>query len=210
MANIWIAASDGNTAQVISYLSSNPSLVNAKDDNGYTTIHAAASYGHLDLLRKLVNEYGGDVNIRDDDGDTPLFTAETVEVARCLVEELGADWACTNDDGLTAAETIEADETYPLVATYLRSLASKETTRQNIANAEPGSPPKGIAVNVRSLDQAVEELEPVDDEFKRKIEELAARPGEFTQEELRQLVTEAVHKHVLEPEGRNVRARDGD
>ncbi|EPS40716.1 hypothetical protein H072_5377 [Dactylellina haptotyla CBS 200.50] len=207
MMNIWIAASDGNTAQVLSYLASNPALVNGRDENGYTPIHAAASYGHLDLLRKLVNEHGGNINIRDEDGDTPLFTAETVEVARCIVEELGGDWTHQNDEGVTAVEAIEMDDTYPLVAAYLRSLTSKETTRQGVA-ADPGSPPKGIAVNVRSVDEAMEEMEPVDEEFKRKIEELASRPGEFTQEELRQLVTEVVHKHVLEPEERNVRTKD--
>ncbi|EWC48386.1 hypothetical protein DRE_02155 [Drechslerella stenobrocha 248] len=206
MSNIWIAASDGNTAQVLTYLSANPALVNSKDENGYTPIHAAASYGHLDLLRCLVNEHGGDINIRDDDGDTPLFTSESVEVARCLVEELGADWEHQNDIGVTAAEAIEEDDQYPLVVAYLRSLSDKETIRP----VAPGSPPQGIAVQVRSVDEALAELGPVDDEFKRRIEELAARPQDFTQEELKQLVTEAVHKHVLEPEGRNVRAREGD
>ncbi|KAJ6259110.1 hypothetical protein Dda_6007 [Drechslerella dactyloides] len=208
MSNIWIAASDGQTSQVLAYLATDPTLVNARDENGYTPIHAAASYGHLDLLRTLVNEHGGNANIRDGDGDTPLFTAESVEVARCLVEELGADWTLTNESGLTATESIEEDDQYPLVVAYLRSLSDKETTRP--INTEPGSPPPGIAVQVRSMDEAVAELQPIDQEFKQRIEELAANPQDFTQEELRQLVTEAVHKHVLEPEERNVRAREDD
>lgn len=41
------------------------------------------------------------MNLSDDDGDTPLFVAETVETARCLVEELGADVAHRNHAGLT-------------------------------------------------------------------------------------------------------------
>ncbi|KAK6363657.1 hypothetical protein TWF730_001078 [Orbilia blumenaviensis] len=206
MSNIWIAASDGNTSQVLSYLSTNPSLVNAKDENGYTPIHAAASYGHLDLLRDLIRNHGGDVNLRDDDGDTPLFTAETVEVAKCLVEELGADWEAKNDSGLTAAEAISEDDSYPLVAEYLQTLASQAA----ILSSDAGAPPAGIAVNLTSIDQsAAEDLEPVvDEEFKRRIEELASRPGEFSQDELRQLVTEAVHKHILEPEERSVRAKE--
>ncbi|KAF3909902.1 Tankyrase-1 [Orbilia brochopaga] len=206
MSNIWIAASDGNTAQVLSHLSANPALVNAKDENGYTPIHAAASYGHLDLLRTLIREHGGDVNVRDDDGDTPLFTAESVVVARCLIE-LGADFAHENDSGVTAAEAIEEEDQYPLVVAYLRSLTDKATTR---INADPSSPPAGIAVQVRSLDEETADLQPVDQEFRQRIEELAARPQEFTQEELRQLVTEAVHRHVLEPEERNVRAKGDD
>ncbi|KAK6495311.1 hypothetical protein TWF481_003336 [Arthrobotrys musiformis] len=208
MSNIWIAASDGQTAQVLSYLSSRPALVNAKDENGYTPLHAAASYGHLDLLRLLINSHGGDVNLRDDDGDTPLFTAETVEVAKCLVEELGADWSLKNDDGLTAAEVIAADDSFPLVAEYLQTLASKEA----ILSSDAGAPPAGIAVNLTSIDSVAEdaELPVVDEEFRKKIEELASRPGEYTQEELRELVTEAVHKHLLEPEGRNVRAKEDE
>lgn len=41
------------------------------------------------------------MNIEDNEGDTPLFVAETVETARCLVEELGADINHQNDVGLT-------------------------------------------------------------------------------------------------------------
>ncbi|KAK6515491.1 hypothetical protein TWF506_007825 [Arthrobotrys conoides] len=204
MMNIWIAASDGDTSQVLSYLSADPSLVNAKDENGYTPIHAAASYGHLDLLRTLIKDYGGDVNLRDEDGDTPLFTSESVEVAKVLVEELGADWSLKNDIGMTAAESIEGEGTYPLVAEYLETLASKDA----ILSSDAGVPPAGIAVNLTSMDEVPEDLEPVDEEFKRKIEELASRPGEYSQEELRQLVTEAVHKHILEPEERNVKPRE--
>jgi len=48
-----------------------------------------------------VLDHGGDVNIEDNEGDTPLFVAETVETARCLVEELGADINHQNDVGLT-------------------------------------------------------------------------------------------------------------
>lgn len=37
--------------------------VNAQDEHGYSCMHAAASYGHLDLLAFLVQR-GGNVNIR--------------------------------------------------------------------------------------------------------------------------------------------------
>jgi len=61
--------------------------------------HAAASYGHLDVLEYLISK-GGSVNVTDEDNETPLFTVESVGVARYLVEK-GAtpDWK--NAEGQT-------------------------------------------------------------------------------------------------------------
>lgn len=80
---------------------SDPRLRGRKGRKTDTPIHAAASYNHIPLLRALVREHGGDANVTDHDGDTPLFVAETVETARCLVEELGADVDHRNESGLT-------------------------------------------------------------------------------------------------------------
>lgn len=62
-------------------------------------MHAAASYAHLELLNYLLS-VGGDVNLTDDDGDTPLYTCESVEAARWLVEH-GADAGHKNEEGMT-------------------------------------------------------------------------------------------------------------
>jgi ankyrin repeat protein len=64
-------------------------------------MHAAASYSHLDLLAYLVS-VGGDVNLGDDDGDTPLFTCESVAAAQWLVAH-GADAGVRNEEGLTVS-----------------------------------------------------------------------------------------------------------
>lgn len=37
--------------------------VNAQDEHGYSCMHAAASYGHVELLQYLVQR-GGNINIR--------------------------------------------------------------------------------------------------------------------------------------------------
>jgi ankyrin repeat protein len=71
------------------------------DRAGYTAIHAAASYGHLPLLHFLVKEREGDINIKDQEGDTPLHMCELVEVAREMINELGADVTIKNKEGLT-------------------------------------------------------------------------------------------------------------
>jgi len=65
-----------------------------------------------------------------------------------------------------------------------------------------------------TAEEVGEDLPPVDEEFRRRIEELATR-GDFNSEEgqreLRRLVTEAVSHHVLEPDtSRNVRQRQDE
>ena len=82
--------------------------------------HAAASYGHLDILTYLISKgdearwrldsadhpiTGGNVNVTDEDGDTPLFTVENIETARFLVDN-GADSAWRNHEGLTVCQTV--------------------------------------------------------------------------------------------------------
>ena len=50
-------------------------------------------------LNEIVSA-GGDVNVTDQDGDTPLYVVENVETARYLVEH-GANTNRQNDEGLS-------------------------------------------------------------------------------------------------------------
>ena len=59
--------------------------------------HAAASYHHFELLEYLLS-VGGDINLPDEEGETPLFTVESVEAARWL-NVRGADPARENEEG---------------------------------------------------------------------------------------------------------------
>jgi ankyrin repeat protein len=61
--------------------------------------HAAASYNHLATVELLL-KHGANVNCTDDDGDTPLFTCETVECAEALLTN-GADATIRNEEGKT-------------------------------------------------------------------------------------------------------------
>ena len=59
-----------------------------------THLHTAASRGHRDVVRCLVNELGADINHATDDGSTVLYHAARggyIELLRRLVNELGAD-----------------------------------------------------------------------------------------------------------------------
>ena len=111
VSNIWIAAADNQRQIVEQYINSNEYTPNSKDPNGYTVIHAAASYGHLNLLQYLI-EKGGDINIQDNEGDTPLHHVEDLKTAKYIVEKLGASYKIKNNDGLTAQQYIEEEDEF--------------------------------------------------------------------------------------------------
>jgi hypothetical protein len=106
-ADFWIAASEGDIGKIRAALNEGVDP-NAKDQHGYTALAAAVSYGHKDLLALLV-EKGSDVNVRDEQGDTPLFVCESIEMARLLVQTYDADISMQNDAGFTASEQIRQD-----------------------------------------------------------------------------------------------------
>ncbi|PWY81867.1 hypothetical protein BO70DRAFT_362304 [Aspergillus heteromorphus CBS 117.55] len=215
--NPFILAAD-NPSAVLTLLQSNPAIASGQDDHGYSLLHAAASYGHIDLLRALVKEYGVDVNLLDEDSETCLFVTETLDIAKCLVEELGVDYNRRNDEGLTAWESIEIDDSFPEIAVYLRQVAGVEpaapAAQPSAGDAlNPALPlPPNIQVNMGTVSEqeASAGMDQVDPEFKRRIDELAARPdfhSEATQNELRQLVMDALSGSSIETEDRGVRRR---
>lgn len=196
--NPYLLAAD-NSPDLLPLLRADPSIASAQDDHGYSLVHAAASYNHLDLLRSLVRDFAADVNMRDEDGETALFVVETVEAATCLVEELGADAAIRGSEGLTAGEKIEAEGDFPLVAAYLNGktglgggVAQQQEQQQDGALPPP---PDGMKISVGTMDPETDVPEEVDSELRRRIEELAARDDFHTPEgqaELRKLVEDAV------------------
>jgi uncharacterized protein len=207
-SNSFLLAAD-NSPELLPLLRANPSLASAQDEHGYSLLHAAASYNHIDLLRTLVHELKVTVDLKDEDGETALFVCETVECARILVEELKADTSIQGEEGKTAREKIELEDDFPEVAAYLSGLESGNDASQsntingngvqsNLLNQAPPLP-EGVTIDIGTMSQDDVGEEVVDPEFKRRIEELAARgdfQGEDGQRELRQLITEAVRGQV--------------
>ncbi|KAM7189596.1 ankyrin repeat domain containing protein [Rhypophila sp. PSN 637] len=201
-ANPFILAADDPNA-LLTLLNDNPSLATDQDSHGYSLVHAAASYNHLDLLRQLIREFSVPVDLRDEDGETALFVVETLDAAKTLVEELALDPKITNDEGQTAREKIESEGEFPDVVRYLASLEETRTVNGNgngqhtneAAVTGTTDLPGGIQIRMGTMEEAeAEGLEP-DPEFRRRIEELAARDDFQTPEgqaELRRLVEEAV------------------
>ncbi|KAK9457729.1 ankyrin repeat-containing domain protein [Dipodascopsis uninucleata] len=203
--NLWIAASDNNIDIVKELISSGKHTPNDHDPNGYTAMHAAASYGHHELLEYLIVE-GGNINITDDDNETPLFVAEDIDTAKLLVK-LGADTEFKNLEGLTAAEKLsreieEDGEPYEDIVSYLRSLKKSSSSDYSKVDKTVIKDiqemkyllPKGTDVRL----EFSEESEPLSDvtdikefgERRQRIEELI-KSGSF-EEGIKSIVEDAV------------------
>ena len=74
--------------------------MDAKGQDGYTALHYSCRYGHVDIVRTLVN-HKANVNDRTDSGDTPLTLAARnkhdnvvhglLSDSQCLVDAKGQD-----------------------------------------------------------------------------------------------------------------------
>jgi uncharacterized protein len=94
-------------SSVIQKLEAHPDVAPMGDFFGYTLLHAAASYSQGELARLLVRQYAVSTETVDEDGDSPLFYAESVDMARLLIEELGADAGWRNHDGDTFVQVLQ-------------------------------------------------------------------------------------------------------
>ncbi|SLM33733.1 Ankyrin repeat-containing domain [Lasallia pustulata] len=217
--NPLLLAAD-NSPHLLPLLRTTPSLASTQDPHGYSLLHAAASYNHLSLLRTLVHEFHVSPNITDEDAETPLFVVETVEAAQCLVEELGADVGAQNAEGETAEEKITGEGEFVAVADYLRETRGRgrggevEAREGGVHNGVPAAPslPPNVTVNVGTMDEGPQGAGEgqVDPEFRRRIDDLAARDdfqGEEGQRQLRELISDAVRSVGSEGQEREVRRR---
>lgn len=187
VSNIWVAAADNDQELVKKYIESGDFNANIKDPNGYTPIHAAASYGHIELLRYLISK-GGDINIQDEEGDTPLHHVEEVSVAKTLVEEFKADFKIKNAEGQTPAQYIEEEDEFPELAKYLRSLTHDDPSSSFIDNLP--APGNAGGHQIRYTMEEDPEGGEIDEERRKKLE--AVVNSENPEEALRELVTSAV------------------
>lgn len=181
--NIWVAASDGDLDRVRELVENQSLGPNVPDENTYTPMHAAASYGHLHVLDYLVSK-GGNVNVTDADGDTPLYVVENIETARYLIQHGAVTNRC-NDEGLSPAAYLSED--FPEVATYLDSLDSSTSGDPPAAQPMAQFTPSQHAQN-----QASEQLTTSLLQSAQEIMQRADAEGRDPDEELRQVVGRAV------------------
>ncbi|KAF8573665.1 ankyrin [Ramaria rubella] len=182
--NIWVAAGEGDIDRVKELIENESLSPNVPDPYTYTPMHAAASYGHVHVLEYLVSK-GGDVNVKDEDSETPLFTVESVDVARWLVEH-GANLDCQNEEGNTPAQHLA--EEFPSVSAYLHSL-------------NPSAPPPASAPIPQpsgyNTDQVASELTQSILTDAQSIMQRAEAEGRDPEAELREMVGRAVLDGVV-------------
>ena len=113
--------------------------VNAKDNEGWTTLMHAAWWGYLDIV-KLLLEYGADVNAKGGYGKTALMDAAWngyLDVVKFLVEK-GADTSVENKEGKTAA-MLARESGHKEVADYLDPLTQFKERIENTGKGNDGS-----------------------------------------------------------------------
>ncbi|KAH9481432.1 Ankyrin repeat-containing protein P1E11.10 [Psilocybe cubensis] len=157
---------------------------NMPDPYTYTPMHAAASYGQIHVLEYLLS-CGGDINITDSDGDTPLYTVENLETARFLVQH-GAIVDRHNLEGVSPIEHLT--EEFPQIADYLRSTLDPAVLPSTAATTSPSQHSQNLASEqlTSALMSSVQE-----------IMERAEAEGQDPEEELRQLVSRTVLEGVV-------------
>ncbi|CCE90066.1 uncharacterized protein TDEL_0A07340 [Torulaspora delbrueckii] len=194
--NIWTAASDGREDVVEQLLAQNNGLnANSKDPNGYTSVHAAAAYGHIELLKKLCKQYNGDINIRDNDGDTPLHHCEDVNTAKIIVEVLGGDISLTNEEGKTALQSFEEDAEFPELIQYMR-LQSGIPQDQDSLGIDADQLQQ-FRDNIRyTLETEPEDLnDPESQARRKKLEQIIQ--GENAEQELENYIREIIRSQIM-------------
>jgi hypothetical protein len=102
-----MAASEGNLALLQSSVSSLNLPLTAADENGYTLLHAAASYNQLEVLRFLLNNVTDPqfIHAGDNEGDTALHYAGNIDAAQLLVQVGKCNPSQANRQGKTALQT---------------------------------------------------------------------------------------------------------
>ena len=108
--DIWLAVSLGNERAAKRLIKKTEDL-DAKHEQFRTTLIAtAATLNHAGIVEELVKA-GADVNVKSDDGATPLLIAAFFgrsDVVELLLDH-GADKSITNNDGLTPLLAAQSD-----------------------------------------------------------------------------------------------------
>lgn len=207
--NIWIAVADGDEERVKLLLEHGGVTPVTGDMVQYTPIHAAASYGRHDLLRLLLRYPGvakDAVNVRDEDGDTPLFFCEDRPTAELLVTEFGADPSLQNDEGITvrrlltqAAQHADMNE-HEELAEYLRSVTGEAAVPRSEllqrAGEEEEEEPADLGDDADDAD-VDDKADQLMEQVQRIMEEADAK-GEDPTEKLREVLGVSLARQVLE------------
>ena len=107
---LWHAARTGDLAAMKRYIIEGADVNEPDESLNISPLAWSASHGQTEATRLLI-ENGADVNLKDDNGSTPLHGAVVfgrADVAKLLVEN-GANLQVRNNDGGTPADALHLD-----------------------------------------------------------------------------------------------------
>lgn len=127
----YAAADDDTTKDVlVAELLAQGQDPNDRDYAGFTPLHAAAQYDRPDAVRALLDA-GAEVNVRDDDGNTPLMYAvrspwTSPEVVQ-LLRDRGGDPTIENQQGNSPLSRVRRVSNKPLIKAVFADLLDEDT-----------------------------------------------------------------------------------
>jgi ankyrin repeat protein len=159
---LLVAVAAGRTA-VVPILVEQGADLKLRAPGGNSVLHLAASAGNLEMVQKLLETPGIEVDARNDDGYSPLAVVKGPEAATALLEK-GADIAWADKAGLTLLHMTAAEGDLPLMALLLEKGANANAKEKDgrtplfwaktpaIATAllDKGADPKVVATDGRT------------------------------------------------------------
>ncbi len=132
--DVFNACAAGRTAAVLANIDGDLSLLKTQSSDGWTPLHLAAFFGHVDLTASLIGR-GADVNARSSNGlnNAPLHAAAAgghTAIVTLLLER-GADVNARQEGGWTALHAAAQSGNRPMVEILLASGADTSIRAAN-------------------------------------------------------------------------------
>jgi len=122
---LMLAAAHGKASQAQALLTSGAKADVGSPATGDTALHLAAGHGHPDCLQVAIN-CGANLNVTNNDLDTPLHSACEYDKIECVLVLLGsANFAAQNKSGKTPLHTAAEAGSIPICQALLKAGADR-------------------------------------------------------------------------------------